>query len=67
MDELSIGIPDNWKEQLIDSIISGIVGSPNEKVAAYMNTGYAYKFYAPASIYKYIPPNKKKIRSHKKQ
>ena len=64
-DELTIDVPENWKETLRSNILIGIAGSLSEKMKAFTSIGYAYQCYAPASIYKYFPPDKKRFEAIK--
>lgn len=64
-DELTIDVPENWKETLRGNILIGIAGSLSEKMKAFTSIGYAYQCYAPASIYKYFPPDKKRFEAIK--
>ena len=52
---------DDWKEQLRQEIIRGLIGSPSEQKDAYSQVGYYYKCVAPASIYKYFRADQRSI------
>ncbi len=54
--ELLGNVSVQWKETLRENFLKSIFGSPSEKQKAYIDVGYAYQCYAPASIYKYFPP-----------
>ena len=56
-DELTVNVPDNWKELLREKLLIGISGSISEKNEAATAIGYAYQCYAPSSIYKYFSPD----------
>ena len=62
-EEFAASVPDDWKKDLRDNILAGMVGSPAEKTKAAVKIGYAYKCYAPASIFKYFPPNGKRFEA----
>lgn len=52
---------DDWKVQLRQEIIRGLIGSPSEQKDAYTQVGYYYKCIAPASIYKYFREDQRSI------
>ena len=42
-EEFAASVPDDWKKDLRDNILAGMVGSPAEKTKAAVKIGYAYK------------------------
>ena len=59
---------DDWKRSLRDKLVMALVANEQEKRAIYMNVGFCYKCYAPASLYKYyrgIPRDIDSIKNNK--
>ena len=42
-----------WKKKLRDKLAVMLYGTDAEKEALYVDIGYCYQCYAPASLYKY--------------
>lgn len=43
----------DWMKKLRDKLVIAVAGNEREKIAIYMEVGYCYQCYAPASLYKY--------------
>lgn len=56
---------DDWKVELHKELITAMMGDAAEKNRAYVEVGYYYNCYAPASLYKYYPDTSLKLHSVK--
>ena len=54
---LSMNVPENWRENIREWFLTSYLGTPEEKEKAISNLEYAYHYYAPALLYKFFPPD----------
>ena len=62
---LSMNVPENWRENVREWFLTCYLGTPEEKEKATSDLEYAYHYYAPARIYKFFGPDLKRFESVK--